>query len=157
MSSCAEWCADHAYGQCASEEVRAGEASVCLIRDPGRAPRVVVDLPDPGTMDLADARSLAGALLKAVGRGGSAQTSSTSQAPASTCRAWCFQHDADTEQCVSAPHEGGRVGVWLVAEPGSAARLAVDAPPSGCDLTMDEAALLVRSMSGLMELAGSAR
>ncbi len=73
------------------------------------------------------------------------------------CAPWCGAHDADTGQCVSAPQQAGRVGVWLVADPGGSARLAVDAPSSGSELTMAEAVSLARSMSGLVELAGGAR
>lgn len=74
-----------------------------------------------------------------------------------TCAPWCGAHDAETGQCVSAAQEAGRVSVWLVADPGGSARLAVDAPVAGGDLSLAEAGVLVGAVARLVEMAGGQR
>lgn len=74
-----------------------------------------------------------------------------------TCAPWCGAHDAETGQCVSAAHDAGRVSVWLVSEPGGDARLAVDTPVAGAELTMAEAGALAIAVTHLVEMAGGSR
>ncbi|MBK6442795.1 MAG: hypothetical protein KBF43_16580 [Dermatophilaceae bacterium] len=74
-----------------------------------------------------------------------------------TCAPWCSAHDAETGQCVSAAHDAGRVSVWLVADPGGSARLAVDTPPTGGVLSLAEADVLAGAVARLVEMAGGQR
>lgn len=73
------------------------------------------------------------------------------------CAPWCSAHDAGTGQCVSAAQDAGRVSVWLVADPGGSARLAVDAPVAGGDLSLAEAGVLAGAVSRMVEMAGGQR
>ena len=82
---------------------------------------------------------------------------STTRTADTPCASWCSEHDPDSGQCVSASQDAGRVSVWLVAEPGGDARLAVDTPVAGAELTMAEAGALAGAVSRLVEMAGGQR
>ena len=73
------------------------------------------------------------------------------------CLSWCSEHDPDSGKCVSASMDAGRVSVWLVAGPGQDARLAVDTPVGGGNLSMTEAGALADAVTHLVESAGGRR
>ena len=82
---------------------------------------------------------------------------STTRTADTPCASWCSEHDPDSGQCVSASQDAGRVSVWLVAEPGGSARLAVDTPVAGGDLSLAEADVLAGAVARLVEMAGGQR
>lgn len=73
------------------------------------------------------------------------------------CASWCSEHDLDGGQCVCDPQDAGRVSVWLVAKPGKDARLAVDTPVGGGNLSMTEAGVLADAVTHLVNVAGGQR
>ena len=82
---------------------------------------------------------------------------STTRTADTPCASWCSEHDPDSGQCVSASQDAGRVSVWLVAEPGGDARLAVDTPVGGGNLSMAEAGILADAVTHLVNVAGGQR